>query len=149
MTKQIQEMTYEEVIAQIEKSDAERAEKWPTTKDALEAIFEPWERLRALGWREGLYCPIDGSSFAAIEPPSTRICTAFCWGEFPKKRLNMGGFVHDRREIWWKPIANLTEDEEAMRQAADKSDEQRIEREFTTLAATLHAEQDDKKDSAK
>jgi len=63
---------------------AERAAKLPDEKTAIRAMFEAFDRLRELGWREAIYCPKDGSAFEVIEPGSTGVFRCHYEGEWPK-----------------------------------------------------------------
>lgn len=60
-----------------------RAAAMPTEKDAIGALWEAFQRLRELGWREACYCPKDGSGFQIIEVGSTGIFDAHYSGEWP------------------------------------------------------------------
>ena len=48
----------------VEREKAQRAETMPATEDALSKLCSAKVRLRELGWRDAIYCPKDGSSFA-------------------------------------------------------------------------------------
>ncbi|PZT91958.1 hypothetical protein [Sphingomonas sp.] len=63
--------------------DAFFAAMMPTERDAIEIFHAAFHRLKALGWREAIYCPKDGSSFDAIEPGSTGIHNTSYQGEWP------------------------------------------------------------------
>lgn len=79
-------LTAEEATAiweSAERRAAARAETMPTEKDALNAMFEAWQRLKELGWSEAIYCPKDGSMFDAIEAGSTGIHDCCYRGEWP------------------------------------------------------------------
>lgn len=67
----------------IEKRGAERAAKLPDEKTAIGAMFEAYDRLRELGWRDATYCPKDGSHFQVIENGSTGIFDCSYHGEWP------------------------------------------------------------------
>lgn len=66
-----------------EAREAKRKADMPTEHDAINAMFEAWQRLKELGWREASYCPKDGSSFDVIEAGSTGIHRCFYSGEWP------------------------------------------------------------------
>lgn len=70
-------------MASIEARDARRAELMPDTTAALRMLFEAYDRLRQLGWREAQYCPKDGSAFEVIEAGSTGIFNCRYDGEWP------------------------------------------------------------------
>lgn len=66
-----------------EKHRKERSERMPDEQAALKAMFDAFDRLRELGWREGKYCPKDGSRFRVIELGSTGIFDGDCTGTWP------------------------------------------------------------------
>ncbi|MDE2470298.1 MAG: hypothetical protein KGL35_16515, partial [Bradyrhizobium sp.] len=51
---------------------------------ALRAMQDGWIRLKELGWRDGVYCPRDGTHFQVIELGSTGIFDGDCHGEWPR-----------------------------------------------------------------
>jgi len=67
----------------IEKRLAERRERLPDEKVAIRAMFDAYDRLRELGWREAIYCPKDGTHFQVIENNSTGIFDCAYFGEWP------------------------------------------------------------------
>jgi hypothetical protein len=67
-----------------ERSQAERAERMPDEKAAIEALWSAHQRLRELGWSEPQYCPKDGTRFKVIELGSTGIFDCYYHGEWPK-----------------------------------------------------------------
>lgn len=71
------------IWAQCEAARIKREADMPTERDAIEAMFQAWLRLKELGWREAIYCPKDGSTFNAIEPGSTGIHNCSYEGEWP------------------------------------------------------------------
>lgn len=66
-----------------EAARVKRAEAMPTERDAINAMWEGWYRLKELGWKEAMYCPKDGSTFDAIEAGSTGIHRCHYQGEWP------------------------------------------------------------------
>lgn len=62
---------------------ARRAELMPDETAAIHALFEAWLRLKELGWNDAIYCPKDGSEFAAIEAGSTGIHRCVYEGQWP------------------------------------------------------------------
>ena len=72
-----------ELWASAEAAQARRAEQMPDEQAAIRAMFEAWQRLKELGWREAMYCPKDGSYFDVIEPGSTVIHRCNYYGEWP------------------------------------------------------------------
>ncbi len=67
----------------VEIEKAQRAAMMPDTKAALRALCDARQRLKELGWKEGQYCPKDGTEFAAIEYGSTGIFTGWFDGKWP------------------------------------------------------------------
>lgn len=51
------------ILAKSDRRTAERAERMPDERSAINAMFDAWLRLKELGWREAKYCPKDGTSF--------------------------------------------------------------------------------------
>lgn len=73
----------EKIIADAEAKEAKRATDMPDDKSALTAMFQAYQRLRELGWREAMYCPKDGSTFEVIEAGSAGIHFCTYSGEWP------------------------------------------------------------------
>jgi hypothetical protein len=68
--------TRSEVAAMLAELDAEkqaRAERMPTEQDAIDAMWQAYQRLRELGWREAMYMPASNAWFSTVEPGSTGI----------------------------------------------------------------------------
>ena len=78
------------ILAKMDADRAERAERLPTEKAAIHAMFDAFDRLRELGWSEAVYCPKDGSSFDVIEAGSTGIHPCFYSGEWPTGYFMVG-----------------------------------------------------------
>jgi hypothetical protein len=67
----------------LDRAKKARAAKMPTEQDAIHALWEAFQRLREMGWREACYCPKDGSEFVIIQAGSTGIFEAHYLGEWP------------------------------------------------------------------
>jgi hypothetical protein len=81
------------------RSDAEiakRASDIPDDQSAINAMWEGYQRLRELGWREACYCPKDGTIFQVIEAGSTGIHEAHYDGDWP----NGTYWVHGECDLW-------------------------------------------------
>lgn len=65
------------------KREAEVDARLPDERSAIVAMFEAFDRLRRLGWKEAMYCPKDGSMFSIIEPGSTGVFDCAYVGEWP------------------------------------------------------------------
>jgi len=61
---------FQSILDEMDQSRARRAALMPNQQTAIRALFEAFDRLRELGWREGIYCPKDGSEFEVIEAGS-------------------------------------------------------------------------------
>lgn len=84
----------------------------PTEQDAINLMFECWQRLKELGWREAIYCPKDGTEFDAIEAGSTGIHRCFYSGEWPTGHW----YVADHDDLWpSRPIMYRPSEEEKAR----------------------------------
>lgn len=94
-----QPLTSEMAAALFERVETRRADReraMPTEQDAIRLMFEAWQRLKELGWREAVYCPKDGSTFDAIEPGSTGIHTCHYQGNWPTG----GWWLHDAEDLY-------------------------------------------------
>ncbi len=98
----------------IERAEEARAIRWPEEDDALSAMFEAYQRLKELGWREAIYCPKDGSVFEAIEAGSTGIFDCHYSGEWPKGSwwAECGGDLWPSRPILFRLKVTTTEGKE-------------------------------------
>ena len=85
----------EKLLQDAKVAKQKRSEDMPTESDALRAMFQAYQRLRELGWRDAIYCPKDGSHFNAIEAGSTGIHDCSYDGEWPKGRW----WIYDG-DIW-------------------------------------------------
>lgn len=73
----------EAVMAECDAKRLKRERDMPDERAAIDALFESFQRLRELGWREAIYCPKDGTPFKAIEAGSTGIHPCFYMGDWP------------------------------------------------------------------
>lgn len=106
------------LMAAVEAAQRKRAENMPATVDALREVCRAKSRLRDLGWRDGITCPKDGSEFVVVEWGSTGIFTGVYSGEWPRGLLHVEDDLAQPQAVMWKPLADLTPDEEAARQKA-------------------------------
>lgn len=103
-----------EILAALRQRDEERQRLLPTTLAALEHMQVGRERLRAMGWRDGIYCPKDGTPFAAIQFGSTGIFIGRYAGIWPTQGyVVVDGCVSHPDGLLWKPRADLDADERA------------------------------------
>ena len=84
------------LLAEIERRDAELAERMPDEQAAIRQLRDAYVRLEKLGWRDAIYCPKDGTTFDVIEPPSTGIHTCSYYGEWPKGSWD----IHADGDLW-------------------------------------------------
>lgn len=98
----------------IEARQKARAELMPDEQSAIDAMFEAYQRLTELGWRDPSYCPKDGTHFKLIEPGSTGIHDGNYWGEWPTGHWNVyDGDIWPSRPVLFKlyPEDQAKEDE--------------------------------------
>lgn len=81
---------------QCKASEEKRKDDMPTEKDAIGVMFEAYQRLKELGWKEAIYCPKDGTPFDVIEAGSTGVHYCTYSGEWPKGSW----WVHAGGDIW-------------------------------------------------
>lgn len=95
----------EHIWSRAEHHQQRRAAAMPTEQDAINAMFEAWQRLKELGWSEASYCPKDGSWFDSVEPGSTGIHTTQYTGEWPNGSwwVSDGGDLWPARPTLWRP----------------------------------------------
>lgn len=79
LTKEVAEALWESA----KRAEQDCAERIPDEPAAIRAMFDGWQRLKELGWRDGKYAPRDGSRFRTIEVGSTGIFDGDCTGEWP------------------------------------------------------------------
>ncbi len=69
---EVSQEVFENLLAEIEESKAKRAEKMPTENDAFKQMFEAYQRLQELGWKDAMYAPRGGGDrFESYYPGST------------------------------------------------------------------------------
>lgn len=66
-----------------ERAQAKAEADFPDEQTALREISRAMQRLRDFRWRDGIYCPKDGSEFEVIEAGSTGIFRCRYDGEWP------------------------------------------------------------------
>jgi len=145
-------LTHDEAKALWEAMEAARAAlaaRLPHTAAALNAICGGKQRLRELGWRDGSYCPKDGTDFAAIEFGSTGIFTGHFPGKWPYDFAYVEAYGVHPHAFMWKAIADLTPEEEDARQRSRASTIAEMDRlgrmaqNVSALAAHLARAQED------
>jgi hypothetical protein len=94
------------------KEKAARSALVPTEQDAINLMFECYQRLKELGWNDAAYCPKDGSEFDAIEAGSTGIHRCHYSGDWPDGHW----WVADAGDLWpSRPILYRVSEEEKAR----------------------------------
>lgn len=88
--------TFDELLASIEADEAARAARMPDEYAALMQMQDAYTRLKALGWKDAIYCPKNGTIFDAIEAGSTGIHDCHYMGEWP----DGGWWTHDGSDLW-------------------------------------------------
>jgi hypothetical protein len=79
-------LTADEAKALWEATEAAQAKSeadFPDEQTALREISRAMQRLRDFRWRDGIYCPKDGSEFEIIEAGSTGVFRCRYDGEWP------------------------------------------------------------------
>lgn len=84
------------IIAAADAAKADRTARFPTEEAAIRGMWDAYQRLRELGWREAIYCPKDGTYFDAIEAGSTGVHDCTYHGEWPTG----GWWVADDNDLW-------------------------------------------------
>ncbi|KQZ49765.1 hypothetical protein ASD54_12575 [Rhizobium sp. Root149] len=128
------------LLAACEQAQQERMARLPDTASCLSALCDADSRMRELGWRNGRYCPRDGSPFAVCQVGSTGMWAGH-WSEDGDKRPFATGYViaadcvHRPSEVYFKPIDQLTDEERSLMTKCDREVAGYIER----LGATFDA----------
>lgn len=123
------------IWARCEEADAKRRALMPDSMAALRMLQNALTRLRDEGWRDGIYCPKNGSTFAAIEFGSTGIFTGSCLGDWPDGRVLVGDGTSHPRGLLWKPLEKLTEAEAEKLRSCDEYERAAMDRQMRSFAA--------------
>jgi hypothetical protein len=86
----------QELWTAVIQANAHRANLMPTEHDALIIAMQAYQRLKDLGWHEGMYAPKDGSIFETVSNGSTGTHDCYYSGEWPNGYWNFmdGGDVY-------------------------------------------------------
>ena len=122
------------LFAEMKRTDAEREAEMPDTMAALHRALVARERLRKLGWNDGIYCPKDGTKFALVEWGSTGVHAGFYTGKWPEGHIYCGDFLVQPQAVMWKAVDNLSADEATMLAASEKSDREFMDRQIAMFA---------------
>lgn len=117
----------------VEEMRAKRAETMPTAEDALSQLIAAKERLNELGWWEGGLRVRAGDECAVAQTGSTGMWKG--WVDEERKYVHHGDSVNSPRDVWLKPLAELTVDERAHMDACDKNEAEAYAAEMGRYAA--------------
>lgn len=101
-----------------EDAKAQRAEAMPTAQDALRLLIQAKERLNELGWREGNFCIRANDECAVAQTGSTGMWKG--WLDDERKYVHHGDSVNSPRDVWLKPMTDLSDDERRHMDECDK-----------------------------
>lgn len=97
----------EALLAACDADKARRAAAMPSEADAINMLWQAYQRLRELGWREAMYCPKDGREFSAIEAGSSGVHRCHYSGEWPSGRYWISdGDLWPSHPILFKSLSN-------------------------------------------
>lgn len=122
------------IFEAVSKSDAEREAAMPTYQAALHQASAAKERLKKLGWREGIYCPKDGTPFALVEWGSTGVHPGHYMGVWPEGDVYCNDYLVPPHAIMWKAIENLSDDERVALEASTADGKEFIERQLRAFS---------------
>ena len=122
------------IFEAIKERDAEREARMPDYRAALHQASVAKERLTKLGWREGIYCPKDGTEFALIEWGSTGVHCGHYMGDWPEGDIYCGDFMVPPHAVMFKTMDKLTDDEKAALDRSIEDDKQFMERQFRAFS---------------
>lgn len=78
-----EECNFDWLLVRNEEKRAARAALMPDQEAAVSALNEAFERLKDLGWREGVYAPKNGTVFETLEAGSTGVHHCHYSGKWP------------------------------------------------------------------
>lgn len=92
------------IWARIDAEEQRLAEEMPTEEDAIRRWHEAYCRLEALGWKDALSCPKDGSMFSALEAGSRGVHKCSCSGSYPRLQWWIyDGDAWPATPVLWRP----------------------------------------------
>jgi hypothetical protein len=101
------------IMAACDAARARRAELYPTADDAVRGMWDAWQRLTELGWKDARYAPADGETKRVIEPGSSGIHDAQCESRPAPREHEKWWWSHSHGDVWpIKPILYLPSDAE-------------------------------------
>ncbi len=114
----------DDIWAACEAAREKRAADMPDETAALRSLFEAYQRLNELGWRDAIYCPKDGTLFKAIEAGSTGVHDCHYSGKWPEGHwwiLAEGDAWPSRPILFKADLASLTEAQARQRQTPNSN----------------------------
>lgn len=131
------EQEVRDLWSRVEASRAARAEKLPTTVDALTAICQAESRLRELGWRQ--MPPQEGQTLACCFYGSTGIFLAARHGDY----IHVGDYVYrpHNKTMLFKPTDRLSDEERAVLERCEAEERAAHEREMQRYARLAEMEE--------
>lgn len=84
------------IMAAVDAAIADRAARLPTAEDAVRAMFDAWQRLTELGWKDSRYAPPDGDLKRTVSVGSSGIHEAYC-------EPRPDGRAASEKKWWWHP----------------------------------------------
>lgn len=103
----------------VEAAREKRAQDMPAARDALASISDAHSRMNELGWWRGGGLRIKrGDEYAVAQSGSTGIWRGRL--DIEGKYVHFGDCVSEPRQCWFKPLAELTDDERAWMQECDR-----------------------------
>lgn len=124
------------IFEAIRERDEDRQARMPETRSALDQACMARERLRSLGWSDGIYCPKDGADFALVEWGSTGIHRGHYIGEWPTGHIYCGDFLIRPEGIMFKAVVDLSADEAATLAEGDADHREFMERQLRSFGAS-------------
>lgn len=130
----LSEVDAKALMGAVRLADEDRAQRMPTSDDAMSAFLDAEQRMKALGWRKGLgiFTGVKrGEECAIREQGSTGIWSG--WIDEDGKYAHYCDCVSSPRKLWLKPLADLTEDERTKMAECDQSDREYHDRMIQSL----------------
>lgn len=118
------------IFAALRERDEDRAKRLPDHRAALDAASTARERLRSLGWRDGIHCPKDGVPFALVQWGSTGVHRGHYVGEWPTGHIYCGDFLVEPQAVMFKALDELTDAERGDLARSDDDTKEFMERQF-------------------
>jgi hypothetical protein len=121
-----------------EEADAKDAADMPDAEAALAVICRARQRLRKLGWAEGIYCPKDGTEFAVAQIGSTGMWRGWFDGDafnWTDGWISLADFRSRPQEMFWKALDKLTPEERAHMAKCEEDERIATDRQIASWAA--------------